>query len=85
MYSDGVRPWWRILVSQVVSLSDLMEMAADSRKDNNFVEMNASYTVVNSYPLCHWCSFLHDLIDLPPLAVPCDLNTDLERAHTPRR
>lgn len=56
VYSDGVRPWWRILVSQVLLLSDLMEMAADSHKDNNLVEMNASYTVVNSFPLCHWCS-----------------------------
>lgn len=32
-------------------LTDLMEMAADSHEGNNLVEMNASYTVVNSQPL----------------------------------
>lgn len=49
VYSDGLHPWWQILVSQVVSESDLMEMAADSHKDNNFVFLNASKTVVNSF------------------------------------
>lgn len=51
MCSDGVRPWWQILVSQVVSLTNLMETAADSRKDSNFVEMNASCTVVRIHSL----------------------------------
>lgn len=37
-------------------LAVLLEMAAESHKDNNLVEINASYSVVNSYPLCDWCS-----------------------------
>ena len=71
-------------------LTDLMEMAADSHEGNNLVEMNASYTVVNS----SHCKtsvqfrqreafFSHNLLclDLPALCFVCDLNTDLERAH----
>ena len=78
MYSDGVGPRVADPLSQVLLLSDLMEMASESHKDN----------VLKSYPLCHCCAILtgflcvQDLIylDLPTLF--CDLNTKTLSLHT---
>lgn len=51
-------------------LSDLTKMAADSHKDSNLVEMNASY-YSEFIPGKVKVFFLHDLIylDLPALCV----------------